>query len=95
MITLDMPIAVVCRMNQKGDIKPFKFRLKEAGGEARTCYVEQVDGLSYGRYHGDEIITYDCTTMLDGEAVACSLMYSIDSSSWLLHQMHSTIGIAI
>lgn len=95
MITFNKPIAVVCRMNRQGDINPFKFRLKEAGGEARTCYITSVVDVKYGRYFDEETITYECMIEMDGEDVACSLKYMIANGTWLLYQMNSTIGIAM
>lgn len=95
MITLNKPITVVCRMNREGDIKPFKFRLKEAGQEARTCYVAEVTDVRYGRYFGDETISYTCTTELDGDMVDCILMYRIDDTSWMLNKLHTGYGIAM
>lgn len=95
MITLNKPIAVVCRMNRLGNINPFKFRLKEAGGEARTCYISAVNEVTYGRHMGEEVITYHCTTQIESDEVACNILYMIGDSTWVLYQMHSTIGIAI
>ena len=95
MITFNKPITVVCRMNRQGDINPFKFRLKEAGCEARTCYIASVQQVKYGKHYDEEAITYECMTEMDGEEVACNLKYIIDTRVWLLHQLNSTIGIAI
>ncbi len=95
MITFNKPITVVCRMNRQGDINPFKFRLKEAGGEARTCYVSAVNEVKYGRHLGEEVISYNCLTEIDQDEVACSIHYIIGNSTWVLYQMHSTIGIAM
>lgn len=95
MITFNKPITVVCRMNRQGDINPFKFRLKEAGGEARTCYIARVDDVRYGMHMGEEVITYFCLAEIDQEEVGCSLQYLVDNGGWMLHQMDATIGIAI
>lgn len=95
MITFNKPIAVVCRMNQKGDINPFKFRLKEAGGEARTCYISRVIDVKFGRHYDQETITYSCMTDMEGDEVECSLRYVIETSTWFLYQINTSIGIAI
>ena len=95
MVTMNKPIAVVCKISQNGDINPYKFRLKEAAGNARTCYVDRVDKVRYGRHIDTEVIIYECVSQIDGESVYCVLKYMIDDSTWLLGDLHTEMGIAI
>lgn len=95
MITFNKPITVVCKINKEGDINPFKFRLKEAGCEARTCYISSVIDVKYGMHFDEESIAYNCMTEIDGEEVACCIKYVIDNGTWVLYQMHSSIGLAM
>ena len=81
------PVEMVAHTNEKGEIRPYRFRVKLGDGPEQVLKVDKVIFKQIEKLAGNPMILYKCQS-LDGEDTRCfDLKYELNTCRWILFRM--------
>jgi hypothetical protein len=81
------PVEMVAHTNEKGEIRPYRFRVKLDEEPEKVIKVDKVIFKQTEKLAGNPMILYKCQS-LDGEEVRYfDLKYELNTCRWILFRM--------
>ncbi|NMB04164.1 MAG: hypothetical protein GX978_06385 [Tissierellia bacterium] len=86
MKVIAMPVQMVASFDDKGRVRPIKFRWMHRG-ENRVIQVDQIISQQSRQIAGTPMILFDCHSTIDDQLVYYQLKYDVTANTWILFKM--------
>jgi len=80
------PIEVVAWFNEKGGIRPLKFKIREQE-EFSVIKVDRMVHTHLEKFVGNPMQVFDCQSTIDGEVRTYQLKYELATNQWILFKI--------
>jgi hypothetical protein len=81
------PIEMIAHTNEKGEIRPYRFRVKLDEAPEQVINVDKIIFKQVEKLAGNQMILYKCQRM-DGDDVRYfDLKYELSTCRWILFRM--------
>lgn len=84
---INKPISVIIDTDEKGNIKPMRFRIIDEEGEPQVYDIIGVLSTEDIKIAGVRYRTIECKTIINNVMRNVQLRMDIDSCKWMLHKM--------
>lgn len=80
------PIQMVASFDDKGLVRPIKFRWQHRG-ENRVIQVDQIIAQQSQRIAGTPMILFDCHSTIEDQLIYYQLKYDVTANTWILFKI--------
>ena len=87
MKVLAHPIEMISYTNEKGEIRPLRFRLQIGDEPLKVIKIDKVIFKQLEKFAGNPMILYRCQSMDGNVEKVFEIKYELDSCKWLLYKI--------
>ncbi|MBU3092840.1 hypothetical protein KPL35_12230 [Clostridium sp. CF011] len=87
MKVLALPIEMVSYTDNKGDIKPIRFRMQVGDEPMQVIKIDKVIVKDTEKLAGNIMIIYKCQSVIDGAEKLYELKYEMGTCRWILFKI--------
>jgi hypothetical protein len=87
MKVLAHPIEMISYTNEKGEIRPLRFRLQIGDEPMKVIKIDKVIFKQLEKFAGNPMILYRCQSMEGEIEKLFEIKYEINTCKWLLYKM--------
>lgn len=87
MKVLALPIEMVSYTDNKGSIRPIRFRLQVRDESMQVIKVDKVLVKETERFAGNIMIVYKCQSLIDNVQTLFEIKYEIATCRWILFKI--------
>lgn len=87
MKVLALPIEVVSYTDNKGYIKPIRFRMQIDGEHMRVIKIDKIICKDTEKLAGNSMIIYKCQSLIDNVIRQFEIKYEINTCRWILYKI--------
>lgn len=87
MRVLAQPIEMISYTDDKGDIRPLRFRLKVEDEALRVIKVDKVIIRETEKLAGNNMIVFKCQSLIDNVEKLFEIKYELKTCKWILFKI--------
>ncbi|MBW9145838.1 hypothetical protein K2F40_12415 [Clostridium sp. CM028] len=87
MKVLALPVEMVSYTDNKGDIKPIRFRMQVGDEPMQVIKIDKVIVKDTEKLAGNIMIIYKCQSVIDGAEKLYELKYEMGTCRWILFKI--------
>lgn len=87
MKVLALPIEVVSYTDNKGHIKPIRFRMQIDGESMKVVKIDKIICKDTEKLAGNIMIIYKCQSLIDNVIRQFEIKYEINTCRWILYKI--------
>ena len=87
MKVLALPIEMVSYTDNKGDIKPIRFRMQIADDPMQVIKIDKVIVKDTEKFAGNIMIVYKCQSLINDDIKLFEIKYELATCKWILYKI--------
>ncbi|HEY8805926.1 MAG TPA: hypothetical protein VIM42_12640 [Clostridium sp.] len=87
MKVLALPIEMVSYTDNKGTIKPIRFRMQIDDEPMQVIKIDKVIVKDTEKFAGNIMIVYKCQSLIDDDIKLFEIKYEITTCKWILYKI--------
>jgi len=81
------PVEVIAHTNEKGEIRPYRFRLKLEGEPEKVIKIDRILSKQLEKLAGNPMILYRCAYVENDIEKVLLLKYELNTCKWILFRI--------
>lgn len=81
------PIEVISYTNNKGDIKPLRFRIEGEDNSGKVVRVDNVIIKEREKLAGNSMLVFKCQSLIDDVEKQFEIKYDLRTCKWILYKI--------
>jgi hypothetical protein len=81
------PVEMIAHTNEKGEIRPYRFRVQLDGAPEQVINVDKIILKQVEKLAGNPMILYKCQSMDGDDLRYFDLKYELNTCRWILFRM--------
>jgi hypothetical protein len=81
------PIEVISYTNNKGDIKPLRFRIEGEDSTGKVIKVDNVIIKEREKLAGNSMLVFKCQSLIDDVEKQFEIKYELRTCKWILYKI--------
>lgn len=81
------PIEVISYTDNKGDIRPLRFRLQTEDDSVKVIKVDKVIVKETEKLAGNLMIVFKCQSLMNNEVKTFEIKYDLATCKWILYKI--------
>lgn len=87
MKVLALPIEMVSYTDNKGDIKPIRFRIQIGDEPMQVIKIDKIIVKETEKLAGNVMIIYKCQSVINGDGKLYEIKYELGTCRWILFKI--------
>ena len=84
---LSQPIEVISYTDNKGDIRPLRFRLQVGDEKIEVIKIDKVIVKETEKLAGNNMIVFKCQSLIDNAEKLFEIKYELRTCKWILYKI--------
>lgn len=81
------PIEVISYTDDKGDIRPLRFRLQTEDDSVKVIKVDKVIVKETEKLAGNLMLVFKCQSLMNNEVKTFEIKYDLGTCKWMLYKI--------
>lgn len=87
MKVLAQPIEMISYTNDRGEIRPIRFRIQTEDGTVKVIKIDKVMVKEIEKLAGNQMIVFNCQSVINNDIRRFEIKYELKTCKWILFKI--------